>query len=156
MKTLFRLCAIAALTSALPVIANAQMQPAPTMQIVKFRADWCAPCQIMEPSLDSALRQLNDPSLQLISIDTTNGATSQQAAHVAFDANIVQQYNQWLGLTGFAVMIDADTKNTLGCVNMTYGPDMMATHIANLKGLALSNTPSFDITCPAPQRAGRR
>ncbi len=109
----------------------------------------------MEPSLDRALQQLNDPSLQLINIDTTNAATSEAAAYTAFNANVVQQYNQWLGLTGFAVMIDADTKNTLGCVNMTYGPDMMATHIANLKGLALSNTPNFDITCPAPQRAAR-
>lgn len=120
------------------------------MLVVKFRADWCGPCKIMEPQLDQALRSLGDPSLRLLSIDTTNGATSEAAAHVAFDAQIVPQYNQWLGVTGFAVMIDADTKNTLGCVNMTYGADMMATHIANLKGLAVSNTPSFDLTCPAP------
>lgn len=132
--------------------AHAQMRPQPVMQIVKFRAEWCGPCKIMEPSLDAALNQLGDPTIQLINIDTTNGATSQQAAHNAFDAGVVKQYNQWLGLTGFAVMIDADTKNTLGCVNMTYGPDMMATHIANLKNLAISDTPNFDITCPAPQR----
>lgn len=132
--------------------ASAQNYPSPQpeMLVVKFRADWCGPCKIMEPQLDQALRSLNDPSLALLSIDTTNGATSEAAAHVAFDAQIVPQYNQWLGVTGFAVMIDADTKNTLGCVNMTYGADMMATHIANLKSLAVSNTPSFDLTCPAP------
>ena len=126
--------------------------PRTEMLIVKFRADWCGPCHIMEPSLDAALNALNDPSLRLLSIDTTNGATSQAAAHVAFDANIVSQYNQWLGVTGFAVMIDADTKNTLGCVNMTYSPDVMASHIANLKGLAQSNTPNVDLTCPSPNR----
>lgn len=126
--------------------------PHTEMLVVKFRADWCGPCHIMEPSLDNALRSLNDPSLRLLSIDTTNGATSIAAAHTAFDADIVSQYNQWLGVTGFAVIIDADTKNTLGCVNMTYSPDMMATHIANLKGLALSNKASMDLTCPAPNR----
>lgn len=132
--------------------AHAQnyIQPQPEMLIVTFRADWCGPCRILEPQLDQALRNLNDPSLRALKIDTTNGATSQAAAHVAFDADIVPQYNQWLGVTGFAVMIDADTKNTLGCVNMTYDSAMMATHISNLKGLAMSNTPSFDLTCPAP------
>lgn len=150
MKRLFSLALGAVILSAFACVAQAQIQHPPVMQIVKFRAEWCGPCKIMEPSLDNALARLNDPSLQLINIDTTNGVTSQQAAHNAFDADVVQQYNQWLGLTGFAVMIDADTKNMLGCVNMTYGPDMMATHIANLKNLALSNTPNFDITCPAP------
>ena len=135
--------------------AYAQTQPQPVMQIVVFRAEWCGPCKILEPSLDRALKSLNDSSLQTVMIDTTNATSSEAAAYTAFNADIVKQYNQWLGLTGFAVMIDADTKNTLGCVNMTYSPDMMATHIANLKGLALSNTPNFDITCPAPQRAAR-
>ncbi len=155
MKKLISAALSAAVLSMFAGAAHAQMQPQPTMQIVKFRADWCGPCDIMEPSLDRALQSLGDPSLQLITIDTTNAATSEAAAYTAFNADIVKQYNQWLGLTGFAVMIDADTKNTLGCVNMTYGPDMMATHIANLKGLALSDTPNFDITCPAPQRAAR-
>ena len=160
MKTLVKIGALAVCLLT-PALTEAQMHPdvasnAPSMQVVKFRADWCGPCKVMEPALDKALNQLNDPSLQLISIDTTNGYTSQQAADIAFDANIVQHYNQWLGITGFAVMIDPDTKHALGCVNMTYDAQMMATHIANLKSLALSNTPNFDITCPAPQRAARR
>jgi thiol-disulfide isomerase/thioredoxin len=156
MKTYIKFAALAATISTLGTLstlspsASAQMRPQPVMQIVSFRADWCGPCKIMEPNLAQALRTLNDPSLQLVTIDTTNGRTSEAAAYVAFDANIAQQYNQWLGITGFAVMIDADTKNTLGCVNMTYSADMMATHIANLKQLALSNTPNYDITCPAP------
>lgn len=124
----------------------------PEMLVVKFRAEWCGPCKVMEPSLDQALRSLNDPSIRLVDIDTTNGATSEAAAYKAFDADIVSQYNQWLGLTGFAVMIDADTKNTLGCVNMTYSAALMAEHISNLKQLALSNTPNVDLTCPGPNR----
>lgn len=152
MKTLLKSAIAAGALALLASSAQSQNYTQPQMLVVKFRADWCGPCKIMEPSLDQALRSLNDPSIRLVSIDTTNGATSQVAAHNAFDANVVKQYNQWLGITGFAVMIDADTKNTLGCVNMTYDAQMMATHIANLKSLALSNTPSMDLTCPAPNR----
>jgi len=155
MKKIISSALSALVLSGLAGSAHAQMQPQPVMKIVKFRAEWCGPCKIMEPALDRALQSLGDPSLQLINIDTTNAVTSEAAAYTAFNSDIVQQYNQWLGLTGFAVMIDADTKNTLGCINMTYSADLMATHIANLKGLAVSNTPNFDITCPAPQRAAR-
>lgn len=128
--------------------AHAGQQP--EMYVAVFRADWCGPCKIVEPNLDRALRTLNDPSLKVVIIDITDPARSERSAHAAFDNNIVSQYNQWYGVTGFAAMIDADTKNTLGCVNVMYDAATMAQHIRNLKTYAVTNQPSFDITCPAP------
>jgi len=130
-----------------------QAQQRPEMYVVMFRADWCGPCKIVEPNLDRALRTLNDPSIRVVTIDVTDSLRIERSAHIAFDHNIVAQYNQWYGVTGFAAMIDADTKNTLGCVNVMYDANAMAAHIRNLKTYAMTNQPSFDITCPAPNAA---
>ena len=127
-----------------------QAQQRPEMYVVIFRADWCGPCKIVEPNLDRALRGLNDPAIEVVTIDITDAPRTERSAYIAFDHQIASQYNQWYGVTGFAAMIDADTKTTLGCVNMMYDAASMATHIRNLKTYAMTNQMSFDVTCPAP------
>ncbi|MBL4854824.1 MAG: thioredoxin family protein [Robiginitomaculum sp.] len=152
MKFLKLLCVLVFALLGANTSANAQQRP--DMYVVMFRADWCAPCKIVEPNLDRALKTLGDPGIQFINIDITDPFRSERSAHLAFDAAIVKQYNQWYGTTGFAAMIDADTKNTLGCVNLMYDVGAMVAHIKNLKTHALTNQPGFDITCPGPTRVG--
>ena len=45
---------------------------------------------------------------EYVNIDISNPTVSEYSAHQAFDYNIVPQYNSWLGVTGFAAIIDAD------------------------------------------------
>ncbi len=120
------------------------------LYVVMFRADWCGPCKIVEPSLNQALTQLNDPSIEYVTVDITTPSLSEMSAHRAFDRDIVPQYNSWMGVTGFAAIIDADTKRTLGCVNLVYDAGAMAMHIKNLKTYAVTNQTLQDTTCPAP------
>ncbi len=126
------------------------VNPNSDLYVVMFRADWCAPCKIVEPNLRQAMTMLSDPKIEYVNIDISNPTVSEFSAHKAFDYNIVPQYNSWLGITGFAAIIDADTKRTLGCVNMTYDAPTMAKHIGNLKTFAVANQASFDLTCPGP------
>jgi len=119
------------------------------MYVVMFRADWCGPCKIVEPKLDQALKGLGDPSIEYVTIDITTPNRSEVSAHQAFDREIVPQYNGWMGVTGFAAIIDADTKQTLGCINMVYDSAAMMMHIKNLKTYAVSNQPVQDVLCPA-------
>jgi|GEM_PF-799033 len=127
-----------------------EYRSAPDLYVVMFRADWCAPCKVVEPKISQALQTLKDPKIEYITIDITNPGLSEIGAHAAFDRNIVAQYNRWLGVTGFAAIIDGDTKQTLGCVNMMYDVPSMTTHIKNLKTFAVSNQKSLDFTCPEP------
>lgn len=120
------------------------------MYVVMFRADWCGPCKIVEPKLDKALQSLGDSSIEYVTIDITTPDRSEISAHRAFDRNIVPQYNSWMGVTGFAAIIDADTKKTLGCINMVYDAASMQMHIKNLKTYAVSNQPVQDVLCPEP------
>jgi len=126
----------------------------PELYIVMFRADWCTPCKVIEPIIYSALNSLNDPQIEYVTIDITTPSASEVSAHAAFDRNIVPQYNRWLGVTGFAALIDADTKQTLGCVNLLYDQNAMRNHIASLKNKAVSNQPNIDLTCPEPNNLG--
>ena len=120
-------------------------QNVPDVYVVMFRADWCAPCKIVEPRLSQALQNLQDPRIEYVNIDISGGQGDYNA-HAVFDRGIVKQYNMWMGVTGFAAVIDGDTKQTLGCVNMTYEAEDMAHHIATLKllrGRLLGTHPSY-------------
>ena len=141
---------LGASTLPLASVASAQVAPQPELYVVMFRADWCPPCKVVEPALDRALGQLADPQIEYVEIDITHPALGELGAHAAFDRQIVPQYNRWLGLTGFAAIVDATTKQTLGCVNMLYDEGAMATHIGNLKTHAVQDSATFDITCPEP------
>lgn len=131
------------------ISANAQLFKAatPDIYVVMFRADWCAPCKIVEPRLESVLRNFNDPRIEYVNIDIGNG-NGDANAHIVFDRGLVQQYNTWLGVTGFAAIVDGDTKQTMGCVNLTYDAQSMARHIRNLQANAQRNDATFDLTCP--------
>lgn len=151
-RTLFFLALLATALMASP--ATAQLEEAtyapatPELYVVMYRADWCPPCKVVEPAIDRALSTLRDPGIEYVEIDISNPGLSEIGAHAAFDREIVPQYNSWLGLTGFAAIIDATNKQTLGCVNMLYDADSMAIHIRNLKTFAVRDQASLDLTCP--------
>ncbi|WP_427451307.1 thioredoxin family protein [Litorimonas sp. WD9-15] len=136
---------------ALGLGGNSQAYPVqtPDVYVVMFHADWCAPCKVVNPLLDEALNRLRDPRIEYLRIDISGGSGDYNA-NAVFDRGIVQQYNMWLGVTGFAAIIDGDTKQTLGCVNMNYDAESMAMHIRNLQGAAQQNAQTFDLTCPEP------
>ena len=139
------LAASVALGLGAPMAANAAGNT--DMYVVVFRADWCGPCKVMEPKLHSALNSLRDPGMEYVEFDFTNTQT-QIPANKAFDRQIVPQYNKWFPMTGFAVMIDADSKRTLGCINQTYDIESMKAHLRNLKSQAVTNRYTQDMTCP--------
>ena len=147
-KLFYTALAAIALTLGLTSSANS-MGPTPDVYVVMFRADWCAPCKIVEPRLNQALSSLRDPGIEYVSIDISGGRGDMNA-HTVFDRGLVKQYNAWMGVTGFAAIIDGDTKRTLGCVNMMYDTQSMAMHIKNLKTFAIANQPTMDVTCPEP------
>jgi len=55
----------------------------------------------------------------------------EKGAHEAFDRDIVPVFNQWVGLPGFAAIVDAKSKRVIGCVNSTF-PSTQKQQIAQL------------------------
>jgi len=148
-SAIISLAALLGMSSPVAITANAQSYQTvtPDIYVVMFSASWCAPCKVVEPRLEKILTEFNDPRIEYVNIDISSG-NGDVNAHAVFDRGIVQQYNTWLGVTGFAAIVDADTKQTMGCVNLTYDERSMAQHIRNLQVNAQRNNATFDITCP--------
>lgn len=135
--------------------ANSAAYNQPDMYVVMFRADWCGACKYVEPTLQQARHIVGDSKIEFINFDTTDPTRSERSAYKALERGITPQFNGWSGVTGFAMIIDADTKRTLGCVGARNDSNSMALAIRNYKSYALSNTPKVADGCPAPNYAIR-
>lgn len=119
--------------------------------VVKFRADDCASCAVMESQVESAVSMVGAPSVKAITVDISNAARWEAGAHAAFDANVVPVFNKYVGLTGFAAIVDANTRQTIGCVNENYSANQVADLIKRATGQATRTNASTRIDnfqCP--------
>ena len=119
--------------------------------IVKFQSNDCATCSIVDNQLNSAMAMAATDRVEAITIDSSNGLKWEVSAHTAFDKNVVPQFNKWVGLTGFAAIVDTKTQRTLGCVNDKTDVYKAANFIKKSAGLpydrAVSNR-SSEFQCP--------
>ncbi len=132
------------------VTANAAERP--DIYVVKFRADDCANCAVMESQLDTAMNMVASQKVELVTIDTTNALKWEVSAHTAFDHNIAPQFNKWVGLTGFTAVIDRQSQRTLGCVSDKQDVYKMANFIKAAARLPHDQTVSNrsgEFRCPA-------
>ena len=121
--------------------------------VMKFRADNCSTCSVMESNLDRAMAMVGTSKAQIVTVDTTNALTWEVSAHKAFDANVVPQYNKWVGKTGFVAVVDAKSRRTIGCFDANKDAYKMANFVKSVAGLphdrAVANRNDF--RCPAAQ-----
>lgn len=117
----------------------------PDVYVVNFRNDKNTESQILDSQLATALAMVGGDAEEVV-IDTSTAAKWEKAAHEAFDRNIVPVFNQWVGLPGFAAVVDADSKRVIGCVNDKFSADEMARELekmtARAKGQAFKSNAS--------------
>ena len=123
--------------------------------VVNFRNAKDVKSQQLDGQLASALA-ISGVNAEEVIIDTTTAAKWEKGAHEAFDRNIVPVFNKWVGLPGFAVIVNAKTKRVMGCVNSTFSSSEMANEIRKMASRAtgsayLSNASvrSKTTSCPA-------
>lgn len=149
MKTFSALVGAAILSLSFASSANAG--PKPDVLVVKFRADDCANCGVMENQLASAMSMVNSTKVKQVTIDTSTPILWEKSAHEAFDHNVVPIFNKWVGLTGFAAVVDARSGKTIGCVNDSDDVSKMANLIKKTAGIAHmspASTRATGFACP--------
>ena len=125
----------------------------PDVYVVKFRADTDASSQTLDSQLASAIAMAG-ANVEEVTIDTSNAARWEKSAHEAFDRDIVPVFNKWVGLPGFAAVVDAKSKRVLGCVNANTDAGTMAREIGKMSAKAsgkayMSNASTRSVTeCP--------
>ena len=75
-------------------------------------------------------------SAEEVVIDTSTAAKWEKGAHEAFDRDIVPIFNKWVGLPGFAAIVDANSKRVIGCVNSKFDSNEMAREIRKMASRA--------------------
>jgi len=123
--------------------------------VVNFRNAKDVKSQQLDSQLASALA-ISGVNAEEVVIDTSTAAKWEKGAHEAFDRDIVPVFNKWVGLPGFAAVVDAKSKRVIGCVNSTFDANEMANEIRQMASRAqgsafLSNASVSSKTtrCPA-------
>ena len=131
-----RLSSIFAATLVAAAFAAPVFAASPDVYVVNFRNAEDNNSARLDGQLASALA-ISGVNAEEVVIDTSTAAKWEKGAHDAFDRDIVPVFNQWVGLPGFAAVVDAKSKRVIGCVNSTFSANEMADKIRQM-----ASTPS--------------
>ena len=141
-------------TLALTLIAAPALAK-PDLYVMNFHNSDDANSQRLSPELKAGLN-MSGLNAEEVFIDTSTAAKWEKGAHEAFDRDLVPHFNRWVGLPGFAAVVDADSRQVLGCVDARFTADEIASEIrkmAAMKAATARMTPASTATktteCPA-------
>ena len=135
MKLLTTVIAASLLTSAFAAPAFAA---SPDVYVVNFRNSQDNNSIRLDGQLATAVA-IAGVNAEEVVIDTSTAAKWEKGAHEAFDHDIVPVFNMWVGLPGFAAVVDAKTKRVIGCVNSTFSANEMAEKIREMAATTTGN-----------------
>lgn len=138
---------VALASALLTTLIAAPALASPDVYVVNFRHAQDAGSQQLDAHLEQALT-LARVNAEEVVIDTTTAAKWEKGAYEAFHRDLVPVFNKWVGLPGFAVIVDADNKQVIGCVT----PDFEANEIAHELRTMASMAKGEAITRPASTR----
>ena len=130
LKTAAAISALLVTAIAAPAFASS-----PDVYVVNFRNNTDVKSQALDAQLASAL-SIAGINAEEVVIDTSTAAKWEKGAHEAFDRDIVPVFNKWVGLPGFAAIVDADTKRVIGCVNSTFQAQEIARELRKMASAA--------------------
>jgi hypothetical protein len=114
--------------AAVTAIAAPAFATSPDTYVVNFRNNDAAESTILDSNIDAAIAMAGVNSEEVV-IDTSTAAAWEKGAHEAFDRDIVSIFNKWVGLPGFAVIVDAHTKEVISCVNSKHTASEIASEV---------------------------
>ena len=130
-------------------MAATTLAHATDIYVVNFRNAKDAKSQQLDGQLASALA-ISGVNAEEVVFDTTTALKWEKAAYEAFDHDIVPIFNKWIGLPGFAVIVDANTKRVIGCVNSAFSANEMAAEIRQMaskaKGSAYLSNANYEFS----------
>jgi thiol-disulfide isomerase/thioredoxin len=75
--------------------------------LVKFTAEWCGSCKILDPKLEQALSNADiNNGLEVVVFDFTNNDTKAAAASLAGEKGLSDIFQKHEPKTGFSLMVD--------------------------------------------------
>jgi len=126
MKSLTKITTILAVVMGLSVSADAS----PTdCYVVNFRNTQDMNSIRLDEKLPKALKRLSGFNIEEVVFDDTTPEKWEEGAHKAIDSDIFPVFNQWIGLPGFAAIVDANSKRVIGCVKANFSINELTENI---------------------------
>lgn len=149
-----KLSSVATISALMSVMIALPAFASPDVYVVNFRHADDASSQQLNAQLPTVL-QMAQVNAEEVVIDTTTAAKWTKAAHDAFNRDIVPVFNKWVGLPGFAAVVDADSKSIIGCLTPRADTDTLARELramtARSKGEAVMSAASSTATTQCPE-----
>lgn len=104
----------------LPLLAQAEQSKMPTnpspLYAISFHADWCGSCKVLSPKVKEAksIGDLGNKNVLFVRLDLTDKTTSHQSALLASTLGIEAFYKSNNGKTGFILLVNSSTGETVG------------------------------------------
>lgn len=100
----------------------------PKVLIVSFHADWCSVCQALGPKMKEVFPEIKKDPYLLVKLDLTD-RESNQAEYMLASLGLSKIWEQYGRKTGFALVIDTQTKEVLHTLNASENPEEMVAEI---------------------------
>lgn len=101
----------------------------PEVMVVVFHADWCPNCKTLGPKMvNSVFPEIKSEPYLLVKLDFTD-SESNQAEYMLSSLGLGKVWEQYGRKTGFALVIDAKTKEVLHTIKATDDPETAVAEI---------------------------
>ncbi len=110
----------------------------PEIVAATFYAAWCSPCRILEPRLSDVAPSFADKPVKFVKLDFTFGQRADVKA-LAGREGLAEAYRRFAGATGFTLLIDRETGETIDMLTIDHSPRAMRAAIA--QAIAVASRP---------------
>ena len=91
---------------------------------VKFHADYCGSCKALTPSLEKLHTKLDGDGVEFVKFDFTSDVSKGKSEKMAKKLGLDDIYSSNQG-TGYVLLVDADSKETVGKLTSRQSVDDM-------------------------------
>ena len=91
---------------------------------VKFHADYCGGCKALTPSLKELDTKLDGEGVEFVKFDFTSDESKVKSEKMASKLGLNELYTSNKG-TGYVLLVDADSKETVGKLTSRQSVDEM-------------------------------
>ncbi|MBD3616210.1 MAG: hypothetical protein HUJ22_06505 [Gracilimonas sp.] len=108
---------------------EAETEEDPAVITMYMYADWCGACQAIKPKMAEAVREFEGEPVLFTKMDMTDDFTAHQSKLLASRLGLSEIFEKNEGMTGFVLLIDAESHEILDKITRDDDTEEMARKI---------------------------
>ena len=96
----------------------------PRLVAATFRSNWCGPCHILEPKINSVKPHFASQPVEFVTFDFSWGQR-RGVQERAMEEGLADLYDAYKGRTGFMMLVDRDTGDVFTMITMNQSEEQI-------------------------------